>query len=298
MSIALVTASCLLFLSVSGTFHFVLTPQSASPAKSTSMFNAPIAKSGVTTGLRTISHNFLKQPWQSRMSVQSKADATATKPSEPSLSAFERVSRIAGAASSLGYLKLPSPFDVLKRPTTGQIMEPGSTIWSPGGSPVGAAWGFLDDMTFGGNSKSSFDASTGVWGGSVEYNPPTSAGFASIRTPVLEPPLDLTGCAGIRIKVKGQGQRLKFLLRDDKKFNGVSWSFAFNTNPWFDTDVKIKFDDFVPVRDAQSQDSTPLDVATITVLQLIYSRTEYDKSANPTFKPGNFQVVLKDITTF
>eukprot|EP00746_Dinoflagellata_sp_MGD_P164006 gnl/MRDRNA2_/MRDRNA2_92405_c0_seq1.p1 gnl/MRDRNA2_/MRDRNA2_92405_c0~~gnl/MRDRNA2_/MRDRNA2_92405_c0_seq1.p1 ORF type:complete len:354 (-),score=48.19 gnl/MRDRNA2_/MRDRNA2_92405_c0_seq1:26-1024(-) len=306
VSVALVGGSCLAFLCICATLQSISTPQSTSTDMSIRMFNPPIAKSGIATGqsangmhhrqvFRPSSQKLPNQLWQSRMSVKGKADTAATAPTERSLSAFERISRIAGAASSLGYLKFPSPFS---RPTAGQVIEPKSLVWSPGDSPVGVTWGFLDDMTFGGNSESSFDATTGTWSGSVEYNPPTSAGFASIRTPLLDPSLDLTSCTGLRLKVKGQGQRLKFLVRDDKKFNGVSWSYAFNTNPWFDTEVKIRFDDFVPVRDAQSQDASPLDVSSITVFQLIYSRTEYDKSANPTFKEGNFQIVLKEINTF
>jgi hypothetical protein len=236
-------------------------------------------------------------PQQFRMRVQNQAEATATAEAPAEIGAFERISRIAGAASSLGYLKLPSPLDFVRQRSSGQIIESKSVIWSPGSSPVGVAWGYLDDMTFGGNSESSFDTSTGVWTGSVDSSP-ASAGFASIRTPVLEPPLDLAACSGLRLKIKGQGQRLKFLVRDDKQFNGVSWSYSFNTNPWFDTEVKIKFDDFRPVKDAQGQNSVPLDVATITVFQLIYSKTEYDKTPNPTFKAGNFQIALKEISTF
>lgn len=273
---------------------------SSSMAESTSLFSFPTSKNGFATrpihqgnlyqqGLRPFIQNLPDQLQQSRASVQSKA-ATVDAPPPPKLSPFETVSRIAGAAGSLGYLKLPSPFKV-----AGKKLEPGSVIWSPAASPVGLKWGYLDDKTFGGDSESSIDVSTGAWTGKAGL---AGAGFASIRTPVLEPPMDLTDCSGIRLKVKGQGQRLKFLLRDDKKFNGVSWSYAFNTNPWFDTDVKINFKDFVAVKDAQSQEAPILDVSTITVLQLIFSKTEYDGKPNPTFKRGDFQVVLKEISTF
>jgi len=298
VSAALVGGSGLLVLCIATTFLFTYELTSKSAAESIRLFNLPTSKTGFATGqihqgkvyqqgLRPFVQN-LPNLWRPRTSVQNKA-ATAEAPGPAELSPFERISRIAGAAGSLGYLKLPSPFKA-----AGKKIEPQSVIWSPTVSPVGVKWSYLDDKTFGGNSESSFDVSTGVWTGTAGIAP----GFASIRTPILQPPLDLTDCSGIRMKVKGQGQRLKFLLRDDEKFNGVSWSYAFNTNPWFDTEVKIKFDDFAPVKDAQSQKSVPLDVASITVLQLIFSKFEYNGKPNPSFKTGDFQVVIKEISTF
>merc|ERR1712232_714867 len=102
--------------------------------------------------------------------------------------------------------------------------------------------------------ESSFDQTSGIWSGTVIVE---RGGFTGIRTRPVESPLDLTDCSGFRLKIKGQGQRFKFLIRDNDQFNGIAWSASFDTNPWFDTEVKIKFSDFKPTRYAQVSASSP-----------------------------------------
>jgi len=100
----------------------------------------------------------------------------------------------------------------------------------------------------GGSSASSFDDAAGVWSGEVIT---VGGGFVGIRTLPFEPPLDFSRCTGLRFKVKGNGQRFKCIVRDDEEFNGIAWSFSFDTNPWFDTEVKIPFKGFVPTKFAK-----------------------------------------------
>jgi hypothetical protein len=40
---------------------------------------------------------------------------------------------------------------------------------------------------------------------------------------------DMSSCRGFLIKVKGDGQRYKFISRDDDQWNGIAWSYSFDT---------------------------------------------------------------------
>ena len=106
----------------------------------------------------------------------------------------------------------------LKRSATSQgvdAVRPGSVMWSPSGTN-GIEWGPLDDVVMGGASRTelapggTFD---GVWRGVVTTA--NNGGFAGIRTKLLSPVRDASQCTGMRLKVKGDGQRFKLILRDD-----------------------------------------------------------------------------------
>jgi hypothetical protein len=51
----------------------------------------------------------------------------------------------------------------------------------------------------------------------------------SARTRNLDPPLDLRGYTGIKLRVRGDGNRYKFILRDSDIWDGPSWSTTFDT---------------------------------------------------------------------
>ena len=95
-------------------------------------------------------------------------------------------------------------------PTT---LAPGTVIWKPGNNPYGIVWGPLDDVVMGGSSQSEFSAENGTWSGDVIT---AGGGFAGLRTKLFEPPLDLSQCRGLRLKLHGgDGKRFKFIVRDD-----------------------------------------------------------------------------------
>ena len=88
-------------------------------------------------------------------------------------------------------------------------------------------WGILDDVIMGGNSMSTgkihseddfhfvrFSGKTNIKGG----------GFCGIRTRNIEPALNYEGHTGVSIRVRSDRNFIyKFNLRDNNKFNSVSW---------------------------------------------------------------------------
>jgi len=220
-------------------------------------------------------------------------DASETKPKWD----FGRFAKTAG---EFDYLKPPNPIKVVNgligNTPTGRSIAPEEILWSPVSNPAKLVFRPLDDVVMGGSSESFFDDATGVWSGDVIT---VGGGFTGIRTRPFEPPLDLSSCKGIRLKVKGQGQRFKFIIRDDEQFNGIAWSYSFDTNPWFDTEVKIPLGSFVPTKFARVVEPQPtLNVATISAIQITYSKFEYGDKLNPKFKAGDFKLDVKEIGTF
>lgn len=70
-----------------------------------------------------------------------------------------------------------------------------------------------------------------------------NGGFSSTRTLVEEAP---HGAIGMRLSLKGDGRRYQARLRLDQRFDGISWSHAFDTNgEW--QEIEIPFDHFEPV---------------------------------------------------
>jgi len=99
------------------------------------------------------------------------------------------------------------------RTTSSPALAPNAVVWKPGNNPYEIVWGPLDDVVMGGASQSDFSAETGMWRGEVIT---TGGGFAGARTKLLEPPLDLSQCRGLRLRLKGgEGRRFKFIVRDD-----------------------------------------------------------------------------------
>lgn len=99
------------------------------------------------------------------------------------------------------------------RTTSSPALAPKAEVWKPGSNPYGVVWGPLDDVVMGGSSSSDFSAETGTWRGEVVT---AGGGFAGVRTKLLDPPLDLSPCRGLRLRLKGgEGRRFKFIARDD-----------------------------------------------------------------------------------
>ncbi|WP_016953583.1 CIA30 family protein [Anabaena sp. PCC 7108] len=160
-------------------------------------------------------------------------------------------------------------------------------------------WGALDDVVMGGVSASSFQIleNTALFSGNVSTA--NSGGFASVRTKNFSPPFDLSGYEGVRLRVKGDGQRYKIFLRTESTWDGVGYSYSFDTvaNTWID--ITIPFANLVPVFRAKIvKDSPKIDSSKVCSFQLMLSKFEYDGALNPKFTPGGFAIHLESIKAY
>jgi hypothetical protein len=138
---------------------------------------------------------------------------------------------------------------------------------------------------------------TGNWTGYVSTA--NNGGFAGIRTKLFKTPFDCSDCTGLKIKLKGDGQRFKFIVRDDEEWNGVAWSFSVDTKVGQSTEVRIPFQNFKPTKYAKTlKDFQPFNKAQVTGMQLTLSKFEYDGELNPKFREGPFSVQLESIATY
>jgi uncharacterized protein YbjT (DUF2867 family) len=160
-------------------------------------------------------------------------------------------------------------------------------------------WGALDDVVMGGVSASSFQIreNTAVFTGNVSTA--NSGGFASVRTKNFSPLLDLSGYQGVKLRVKGDGQRYKIFIRTESTWDGVGYSYSFDTvaNTWLD--IQIPFTDLVPVFRAKIvKDCPPMDISKVCSVQLMLSKFEYDGALNPAFNPGGFALEVASIQAY
>ena len=160
-------------------------------------------------------------------------------------------------------------------------------------------WGAVDDVVMGGVSASRLQAAAGsvVFTGTVSTS--NSGGFASVRTRNFEPPFDLSRYEGIRLRVKGDGQRYKFLLRDAAQWDGVAYAHSFDTvaNEWIV--VNIPFNALIPVFRARTMNDVPaIDAQSIRAFQFMLSKFEYDGALNPAFEPGGFELYIESVSSY
>jgi uncharacterized protein YbjT (DUF2867 family) len=160
-------------------------------------------------------------------------------------------------------------------------------------------WGALDDVVMGGVSASNFQLleNTAIFAGNVSTA--NSGGFASVRTKNFAPPFNLSGYQGVELRVKGDGQRYKIFLRTETAWDGVGYSYSFDTvaNTWIN--IRIPFADLVPVFRAKVvKDCPPIETSKISSFQLMLSKFEYDGALNPKFTPGGFALQVESIKAF
>lgn len=183
------------------------------------------------------------------------------------------------------------------------VLKPNEVIWSSKKSSEQGdkiKWGPLDDIVMGGVSKSEIEPGqqfTGEWKGYVSTA--NNGGFAGIRTKLFVNPLDASSCKGISIKVAGDGQRYKLIMRDDDDWNGTAWSYSIDTTNGKATQVKIPFSAFQPTKFAKViKNYRPYDQSKITGIQISLSKFEYDGNLNPKFQEGFFRLDLESISTY
>jgi uncharacterized protein YbjT (DUF2867 family) len=160
-------------------------------------------------------------------------------------------------------------------------------------------WGALDDVVMGGVSSSNIQLTenTAVFAGNVSTA--NSGGFASVRTKNFDPPFNLSGYTGVELRVKGDGQRYKLFLRPDATWDGLGYSYSFDTvaDTWIN--IRIPFAELTPVFRAKTvKDAPPLDASKISSFQLMLSKFEYDGALNPKFTAGGFSLQVESIKAY
>ena len=158
-------------------------------------------------------------------------------------------------------------------------------------------WGALDDVVMGGVSQSGIQfGSTASFSGNVSTE--NSGGFASVRTRNFEPPIDLSAYKGIELRVKGDGNRYKFMLRTETRWDGIAYCYSFDTpaDEWLT--VQIPFAVLVPVFRAKSVSDRAFEPSHVTAVQLMLSKFEYDGALNPQFRSGFFQLQVESIQAY
>ena len=160
-------------------------------------------------------------------------------------------------------------------------------------------WGALDDVVMGGVSASTIQQveHAALFTGNVSTD--NSGGFASVRTRNLEPALNLDGYTGIKLRVKGDGQRYKFLMRSDDKWDSIAYSHSFDTEAGIWIDVHVPFSTLIPAFRAKAlTNAAQLNTDRICSLQLMLSKFEYDGNLNPHFTPGSFALEVQSISAY
>lgn len=160
-------------------------------------------------------------------------------------------------------------------------------------------WGALDDIVMGGVSESGIRLGNeaAIFSGNVSTE--NSGGFASVRTRNFDPVLDLSNYQGIDLRIKGDGNRYKFILRNETKWDSICYCYSFDTVANIEFTVRIPFSELIPVFRAKTlKDAPAFNPGQITSLQLMLSKFEYDGKLNPNFTPGCFQIQVKYIQAY
>ena len=160
-------------------------------------------------------------------------------------------------------------------------------------------WGAVDDVVMGGVSESNMrlEQNKAVFSGNVSIA--NNGGFASVRTKNLTPPVDLSEYEGIELRVEGDGKRYKFIIRCENKWDGVGYSYSFDTFSNISTTVRISFAELIPVFRAKTvPEMGKFDPSCIYSMQLMQTKFEYDGSLNPKFSPGLFRLDVNNIKAY
>ncbi|TAD80369.1 MAG: NADH:ubiquinone oxidoreductase [Oscillatoriales cyanobacterium] len=164
---------------------------------------------------------------------------------------------------------------------------------------LGQVWGAIDDVVMGGVSSSNFRLLHGsaLFAGQVSTE--NSGGFASVRTRNFDRPLNLAAFEGIELRLKGDGQRYKLILRGESRWDGVGYCASFDTvyNIW--QTVRIPFRQLQAVFRARTLPEAPeFDASSLQAMQLMLSKFEYDGALNPRFQAGAFSLELETIRVY
>lgn len=180
-----------------------------------------------------------------------------------------------------------------------------TVVFDADGSGATMEFGSLDDVVMGGVSSSGFTVQdgTGEEGGATGlfYGTVTSAnsgGFCSVRSRNIQPPMNLSSCEGVELRLKGDGQRYKLVLRTTDAWDGIGYTVSFDTAPDTWQSIRLPFASFKPIFRAKTVQAPPLDSTSIHSLQLMLSKFEYDGNLNPAWREGPFQLPIERISGY
>ena len=159
-------------------------------------------------------------------------------------------------------------------------------------------WGALDDVVMGGQSKSSLTTTSNnelEW--SADVTTANNGGFAGIRTQPFGT-INASKSTGISMKCIGDGGRFKIIIRDSVEWNGVAWSYSFDTKANSEINIKVPFTNFIPTKFAKRVQVPAFDSSQFSAIQCTYSKFEYDDKLNPTFSEGKKNFIIKQISLY
>ena len=129
----------------------------------------------------------------------------------------------------------------------------------------------VDDRVMGGRSASRFRLTperTGIFEGVVSLE--NNGGFASVRASLEN--RDMSSVDGLLLRARGDGQRYRLTLRNDRKLSGLNYQHSFDTEGGRWEDIPLLFRDFVPsIRGYRPMDAPPLDPRRIRQVGLMIS---------------------------
>jgi len=166
-----------------------------------------------------------------------------------------------------------------------------------------AGWQALNDTIMGGRSRGTVQATSEglVMEAFVE---PEGGGFVSCRSPVFDPPLDLSSYGALELQLDGDGRRFKLALacRDGMAGltelipGGLRWVSEFSTRSQGTSSVVIPLSRLTPsVRATPVGMPVRFDPARITRLQILHSKFGDMGGRNPGFRPGELRLLIRSI---
>lgn len=160
-------------------------------------------------------------------------------------------------------------------------------------------WYSVDDGVMGGVSASQWRLTDDRALFTGEVSTANNGGFASVRSPNFQPPLDLSNAEGIQLRIQGDGKRYKFIARSETQWDGLSYCYSFDTFNNRPQTVCIPFDQLIPVFRAKTvPEKGPFNTRQVSAFQLMHSKFEYDGNLNPSFSPGMFGLEIETIKTY
>jgi hypothetical protein len=166
-----------------------------------------------------------------------------------------------------------------------------------------AGWQALNDTIMGGRSQGAVQTtSDGLL--LQAFVEPEGGGFVSCRSPVFDPPLDLSAYGALELAVDGDGRRYKLAIacRDGLAGltelipGGLRWVAEFSTRPIGTSVVVIPFSRLTPsVRATPVGLPVRFDAAGVTRLQILHSKFGDMGGRNPGFRPGELQLLIRSI---
>jgi hypothetical protein len=166
-----------------------------------------------------------------------------------------------------------------------------------------AGWQALNDTIMGGRSQGAVQASSeGLL--LQAFVEPDGGGFVSCRSPVFDPPLDLSAYGALELVLDGDGRRYKLAIAcldgvaglTELIPGGLRWVAEFSTRSGGTSTVVVPFNRLTPsVRATPVGLPVRFDPAAVTRLQILHSKFGDMGGRNPGFRPGELQLLIRSI---